>query len=241
MKYKGILIIGTDTGVGKTIVSAALANALFHKGVSLKVFKPFATGARFNSTLGAYSEDALLLKHAAHSNQPLSEINPVLLKTPLAPEAASKIDGIKVDMKKAEGVVLTSIRDGYFTLTEGVGGFLVPLTSKRLLADFAEEIGLPVVLVARSALGTINHTLMTINELEKRRLRLLGVIFNRIKNTGDLSLAEKTSPQSISEFVKYKDFGYFYRVAGARGLLKSPDAVLSPAQPAIASLTKEIY
>lgn len=210
MKHKGLIVTGTDTGVGKTYITSAIANALYKRGINLKVFKPFATGSVFSKTYGEYSQDALLLKKASHSNQTLKEINPILLKTPLAPAASASVEKKIIDVSLAKKLINKSISEGNFTLIEGIGGLLVPITSKMLFADFISKINLPVLVVARSSLGTINHTLLTLNEINIRKIHLLGVIFNRSDKKGMMNLAEKTSPNLIQKFSKVKNFGYFY-------------------------------
>jgi len=208
MRLKGLIVIGTDTGVGKTIICGAIANALAKKDIKLKVFKPFATGSVFKKKMGAFSEDALFLKKCARSDQPLSEITPCLFKSPLAPAAAGHLERKRVNITRAKKILCNSIDKGYFTLVEGIGGLLVPLTNEFLLADFISDINLPVLLVSRSSLGTINHTLLTLYEIGNRNIPLVGVIFNRL-NGGKLTLAEKTSPLIIQKFFKFKNFGMF--------------------------------
>ncbi len=240
MKYKGIFIIGTDTEVGKTVVTGALANSLYKKGVPINVFKPFATGAVFEKDLGWYSEDALFLKKSSHSEQPLKNINPVLLKTPLAPAASSVIDKIKIKISEAENVILGSIACKKFTIIEGVGGLLVPITAKIILADFIEKFNLPVILVARSALGTINHTLLTINELNKRKIKLLGIIFNRNNNSGELNLAEETSPSFIKKYAEFQNFGYFENIEKFNDDINNPDKIFASEQKSIKMIIKKL-
>lgn len=181
----GIFITGTDTGVGKTIVVATLALLLRMKGVNAGVMKPVTSGCREeNGKL--VSDDAMLLCQAA--GMPCNEdVTPYLLREPLAPAEAAKIDGVRID--------LAHIRTSYqrlaaahdYMIVEGAGGLMVPLAGGLLMADLAQGLELPLLVVARPNLGTINHTALTCFAAQQMGLSVAGVIINNFPESPDLA------------------------------------------------------
>ncbi len=170
MKARGLFVTGTDTGVGKTAVSCALARALRGRGVDVGVMKPIETGVP-----AAGPEDARALREAAGAADRLEEICPLRFALPAAPTVAAEAEGREVDLallrRSAEG--LASRHE--LLLVEGAGGLLVPAAPGRSMADLAAELGLPLLVVARTRLGTINHTRLTLLAAEHLRLPVLGV------------------------------------------------------------------
>jgi dethiobiotin synthetase len=131
-------------------------------------------------------------------NESLDAINPYRMRNPLAPSVAAKIEGINVSRKKILSAY-TRLRKKYdITVVEGAGGIMVPVYKKYLFTDMIKDFDLPVVIVSRPGLGTINHTLLTVNAAENRGLKILGVIFNNeVKRRQGLS--EQTNPDEISK------------------------------------------
>src|SRR5574341_797090 len=194
---KGIFITGTDTGVGKTYVAAGIAAALRHRKVDIGVMKPAETGCR--ALAGRLvPRDAQRLQKAAGARDSLALVNPYRFRKPLAPFMAAELERTAVDMDKIMKVYRTLSRRHDFMIVEGAGGLLVPLTRKHTYLDLAQALGLPVVVVARPGLGTINHTLLTISALRGRGTQIAGVVINyaQEQKTG---LAEKTSPALIEK------------------------------------------
>ncbi|MBU3911169.1 MAG: dethiobiotin synthase [Candidatus Omnitrophica bacterium] len=204
---KGFFITGTDTGVGKTEVAACLAGCFLRKGFKVAVMKPVATGVRRTCS------DARILKTAARSNAPLNRINPVALRYPLAPLTAKRLEKKKIDLniiwrnfrklKSASDVVIV----------EGIGGLMTPIkkTGRTVfyVRDMILKMGLPVILVTRPDLGTINHTLMTIGMLRARGIKIAGVIINYTSHVKK-DLAVKTNPSVIEELSGIKVLGVMY-------------------------------
>ena len=192
---KGLFITGTDTGVGKTVVAAALAASLRADGVNVGVMKPVATGC-VRRREGLVSEDAEFLAKAADAPEPLEEISPIRLAEPLAPTVAAARAGIPLDLvpmwrawdrlRKAHDVMLV----------EGIGGALCPVTPAQCVADLAQRFHLPVLVVARPALGTINHAAMTVEVLRARGLEVAGIVVNRYQHDTD-DVAQLTNPDEI--------------------------------------------
>jgi len=190
---KGIFVTATDTGVGKTYTGCLIAEALRGK-LKLQVFKPFLSGS-----IG----DAKKLKKAARSNLSLKEINPFFLKYPLAPYPASILEGKKVDLKDIYNKYAVMRKSSDFLIVEGAGGLFVPVTKNFFMIDLIEKFRLPVILVSRPTLGTINHTLLSIKALKGRGIKVVAVLMNRF--TGE-DLAQKTNPKVMRELVNVPVF-----------------------------------
>lgn len=176
MAPRGIFVTGTDTGVGKTIVAATLARLLRMNGASVGVMKPVTSGCREVSG-ELVSDDALLLSQAAGIGIS-DDVAPYRLREALAPAVAARIDGVQVDFSviKASFDRLASSYD--YVIVEGAGGLMVPLSGGLLVADLALELGLPLLVVARPGLGTINHTVLTCFAARQMGLQVAGVIVN---------------------------------------------------------------
>ena len=174
---RGVFVTGTDTGVGKTLVACALAAWCRRHGLDAGVMKPIATGGVRRA--GRYvSEDALRLARAAASRDPWPLINPVCYREPLAPWTASRRSGRPIRFEPILAAAKQLRARHEVLIVEGVGGWLVPLTARRTVGDLAGRLQLPVVLVARAGLGTLNHTLLSLEAIRRSGLSVLGVILN---------------------------------------------------------------
>ncbi len=193
MKARGIFITGTDTGVGKTIAAATLARLLRLNGVNVGVMKPVTSGCRDDQG-ELISEDAELLCEAA-GIQYDSDVAPYCLREPLAPAEAAKIDGVRIDFAKIKEAFDRLASSHEYVIVEGAGGLMVPLSGGLLIADLAREIGLPLLVVARPGLGTINHTVLTCFAAQQMGLKVAGVIVNGMPEQPDS--AEKSAPHQI--------------------------------------------
>ncbi len=167
---KGIFITGTDTGVGKTYFTSLLTRALRKRLVPAIPLKPISAGDR---------NDSIILSEATGGEISPIEINPVHFSAPLSPYAASMVEGrpfpwgiLRERMEK-----LAQNYQGPF-LVEGAGGWRVPLDSSLGIREWAQELSLPVVVVARNSLGTLNHTLLTVDSIRQSNLTLLGIVLN---------------------------------------------------------------
>ncbi|MFH1260250.1 MAG: dethiobiotin synthase [Elusimicrobiota bacterium] len=188
--HKGIFITGTDTEVGKTVFSCGLVQLLKNRGIDVGVMKPFASGSR---------ADALRLMKVQGGDQELEEINPQFFSQSLAPFIASRLANKKINLKKVLTGFQRISRRHQCTVVEGLGGVLVPLTKKYFLLDLIKDFALPAIVVARAGLGTINHTLLTVQTLQKNGVEVLGVVLNGMRNK---SLAEKTNQRAIAQLAK---------------------------------------
>ena len=171
--FRGLFVTGTDTGVGKTIATGVVAVSLREQGVNAGVMKPVETGL----TAGARSDSDWLMS-VAPSDDPREVVAPYRLRASAAPMIAAAAEDLAIDLMciRAAFEVLASRHD--CVLIEGVGGALVPLTPDILIADLIHHLSVPVLIVARSGLGSINHTLLTVECLKSRGIPILGVLFN---------------------------------------------------------------
>lgn len=206
MMKKGLFVIGTDTGVGKTLIAGALARLLSSRGVDVGVMKPIETGCRCwkGALLPA---DGSYLRSAARTADPIHLIVPYRYKDPLAPWVASLREKRKIDFGKIVQAYDRLRRKHSFLIVEGVGGLLVPLTARFDLIDLILLLDLPVLLVARSGLGTLNHTLLTLRHGSQQGLRFLGALLNQ--NLPRKTLADRTNLESLRERIDVPLLGCF--------------------------------
>ena len=190
---KGIFITGTDTGVGKTIVSAVLARLLRMRGLSVGVMKPVTSGCREENGV-LLSDDALLLCQAAGVSCS-DDVAPYLLREPLAPAEAAKRDGIVIDFARIRTAFDRLVAEHDFVIVEGAGGLMVPLAGGLLVADLARQLELPLLVVARPDLGTINHTVLTCFAAGQMELKVAGVVINNYPDAP--GPAERSAPHHI--------------------------------------------
>lgn len=180
---QGLFITGTDTDVGKTVVSCALARGLREADVDVGVMKPTETGVPAEGP-----KDARALIAAAGVNDPIEIVCPLQFGLPAAPEASALLEGREATLAPIEEAFATLSKRHEFMLVEGAGGILVPFDEKTSMADLAASLGLPVLIVARASLGTINHTLLTLEACAARSLDVLGVVISHAN--GKLSAAD---------------------------------------------------
>ena len=182
----GLFITGTDTGVGKTVVSCALARGLRAAGVDVGVMKPVETGVPASGP-----EDAQALMRTAGVGDELDLVCPIQYAMPAAPEAAAAAEGAESSVSSIDRIqrAFSTLSERHaFTLVEGAGGILVPFDEKTTMADVAKRLETPVLVVARASLGTINHTLLTLEACASRGLDVIGVVLSHA--TGVLSEAD---------------------------------------------------
>lgn len=178
LKFPGVLVTGTDTGIGKTWVSALIVEQLRKAGSAAVGLKPVLSGAR---------DDAERLWQASGGVLELDEVNPWWYRAPAAPLVASQIEGRPLVLTEMLAQIY-KVRDSQeFTLVEGVGGWEVPMAEDFHFPDFAKALGLPVLVVAANWLGTINHTLLTVKAIQAAGLKCLGVILNHLEAERDLA------------------------------------------------------
>lgn len=205
-RWSGLFVTGTDTGVGKTVVTAALAAALRSEGRNVGVWKPVQSGA----LLGEGITDAERLLRGTGIEEPPEAVAPYTFEAPLAPALAAKQAGaaMTLDGLLAAGEPLAKRYDAL--LIEGAGGVAVPLTDTELVADLIAKLNVPALIVARPGLGTINHTLLTAALLRQRSIPIAGVVMNACDPAAghsDPSIA--TNAELIERYGDLKVLGRF--------------------------------
>ena len=179
---RGLFVTGTDTGVGKTWVSAAIVRSLVAEGRRVGALKPIATSGEIGADGSLVTADASVLRDAVGENTPLAEIAPIVFRGELAPSVAMRLAGRILTFAD----ILSSTRAALsawsavaeIVVVEGVGGLLCPIADEATVADLAIALEYPLVIVARRGLGTLNHTLLTVEAARRRGLRIAGVILN---------------------------------------------------------------
>lgn len=201
----GIFITGTDTGVGKTYVACGIATALRDRGVNVGVMKPAETGCGQRKG-DLIPGDSMRLMQAAGVKDPLSLVNPYRFRKPLAPLVAAEMERKAIDIRKILKSFAALSRRHDFMILEGAGGIMAPLRKEVSYLDLAGLLGLPVLIVARPGLGTVNHTLLTAAVLNHRRIPVAGVVINhtiRVRR----GPAERTNPAVIETLGGMKVLG----------------------------------
>ena len=171
----GLFVTGTGTEVGKTVVAAVIARTVAATGRQVRVFKPAVSGLAAYETDGSPA-DHQLLRSAAGSPQSDDEVAPYRYREPVSPHLGAALAGAAIDPKRLRAGAAAAARSGDYLVCEGVGGFLVPLTLGYLVRDFARDLGLPVVIAATPGLGTINHTLLTVEAVRSVGLEVAAVV-----------------------------------------------------------------
>ncbi len=177
---RGIFVTGTDTGIGKTVVSVALLNMLKRQGVSTAAMKPVASGAtKINDHF--INDDALSLQQAASIDAPYAQVNPYAFPEAMAPHIAAAQAGVEIDFEIIKQSLQSLAGQSDFILVEGVGGWLAPLNRQQTVADLAIGLELPVLLVVGLRLGCINHALLSARAIEQSGATLQGWIANKVQ------------------------------------------------------------
>jgi dethiobiotin synthetase len=167
---RGLFVTGTDTGVGKSVLAASVCAALAARGERVAAFKPVVTG--LDDEPGEFGHDHELLAAAANAEQAPEDVAPYRFGPPLSPHLAAELAGERIEPAR----LLEAARAHEPLVCEGVGGLMVPITTGYLVRDLAVDIALPVVVAARTGLGTINHTLLTVEAARTAGLRVAGVV-----------------------------------------------------------------
>jgi dethiobiotin synthetase len=198
----GIFITGTNTGVGKTAVAAALAWTLRKRKIDVGVMKPFATANRVFSKKYR-SRDTAILAKASRVNEPDSNLNPYFYSIAASPLVASELKhGAPVNIKRAVHKLNKLGRKHDFLIAEGIGGIMVPLTENQCVAGFVKQVDLPVVIVSTAKLGTLNHTLLTVMACKKFGLKITGIILN--KTSKKPNIVEQKTAEVIERLTHIK-------------------------------------
>ncbi|MCH8013634.1 MAG: dethiobiotin synthase [Candidatus Dadabacteria bacterium] len=187
---KGIFVTGTDTGVGKTVVAAAIAWNLTQAGKRVALMKPVQTG-----TIVSGPTDIEFVQKVLGADYSLDVSCPYMFSDPVAPLVASMLVGERIDIKKIKDSYSRLSSDNDFVIVEGAGGLLVPILEDYFMSDLALDLDLPVLIVTRPNLGTLNHTFLTLESAKKRGLDVAGIVISNFP--WDPGLPEQTNPELI--------------------------------------------
>jgi len=202
---EGLFITGTDTNVGKTLISASLAWKLSKYINKICVMKPFATSDKIFSD-EFNSKDLFLLSKSIRLNENQNYLNPFFYKLPASPYMASKILHKKPPSINTAFKKYNYLKKKYnFLVVEGIGGIMVPLNQKYYVIDFIKLTQLPLIIVTTPIIGTLNHTLLTVQKCKDYNIPIKGIIFNKMPERA--SIVEKTTPSFIEKLTKIPVLG----------------------------------
>jgi dethiobiotin synthetase len=199
LNSKGYFITGTDTNVGKTVVTACLLALYREQGIDAGVMKPIETGVDQECSSEANS-DAKFLLTISGNGDPLEEICPIRLKPTAAPLQAARITGQTLDINLIlENFHRLQAKHDQM-LVEGIGGLLVPLTANYSVSDLIRDINLPLIIVSRVSLGTLNHTLLTVKAAQETGVEIAGIILNHSEDRplNEIELGQASLIQELS-------------------------------------------
>jgi dethiobiotin synthetase len=171
---RGVFVTGADTGAGKSVLAAAICAAIAARGETVAAFKPAVTG--LDEDPGEWGHDHELLASVANAGQSPRDIAPYRFGPPVSPHYAAELAGTRIEPAELVAAAGAAAASADALVVEGVGGLMVPLTTGYLVRDLAVDLGLPVVIAARTGLGTINHTLLTVEAARAAGLRVTGVV-----------------------------------------------------------------
>jgi dethiobiotin synthetase len=234
---KGFFVTGTDTGVGKTIITAALIKAAHILGFKACGMKPIETGCkraenRRQQTANREGNNSLIpsdgtfLREITGTGESIDLITPIRFENPLAPLPASEIEDKPIDLDKIKTAYKELSNRYDIIIVEGIGGLLVPILRDYFVVDLARDFGLPLIIVSRPGIGAINHTMLSVRYAIKEGLTVAGIIINYTRPP-ESTLAENTNPEIIRRLSPTPVIGIFPYLKDLesrtieRGLVKS--------------------
>ncbi len=205
----GIFVTGTDTDVGKTLISASLAWKLSHHYKKICVMKPFATSDKiFSSQFD--SKDLFLLSKSIGLKEDQRRLNPYFYGVPASPYMASKMLKAKPASISTAIKKFRNLKEKYdFVVVEGIGGIMVPINKRHNLVDFVRLTNLPIIVVSTPKIGTVNHTLLTVKVCRDHGIPIKGIIFNKMPEKP--TIVESATPSFVEELTKTPVLGVIPR------------------------------
>jgi len=218
-RVNGLLVAGTDTGVGKTIITGCLARYLLAQGcrVITQKWAQSGCGSGFPADIAEHLK--IMGKDKSYLRDYSDIVCPYKFRYPASPHLAAGLENKTIDPRKIFEDFKTLTRDFEFVIVESIGGVMVPLNKKVLLIDLIRESGLPVLIAAQNKLGAINHTLLTIEALRARKINILGIVFNNPAQEDSLVSAD--NPRIISAFSKTDILGVLPWIKNREKLYRS--------------------
>ena len=195
-----IFITGTDTGVGKTVVTAAISSCLIKNGLDVNVLKPFQTGIE-----DPVVHDVEFIYGVIAKTFDIYKVCPFRLEKPLSPYYASKLEKINYSTSDIIKILEGSMAENSINLVEGAGGLKVPITKNYFMSDLAKDLALNLLIVAKPGLGTVNHTLLTVDHARSCGLDVMGVVISNYPEKPDL--ADSTNISQLKELLDIEILG----------------------------------
>ncbi|MFH1996460.1 MAG: dethiobiotin synthase [Candidatus Omnitrophota bacterium] len=186
--YQSLFITGTDTGVGKTVITGLLGRYLTERGLRAVTQKWIQTGSGACGDIDVHRR--LMKKKKGGGSDPAGPLVPYSFRYPASPHLAARLEKRNIRPQTIKKRFRELLDDHDVVVVEGVGGALVPYAADRLVIDIAKELKMPVLIVAANRLGAINHTLLTIEAVRARGMRILGVVFNETSRSRDAVIRE---------------------------------------------------
>jgi len=221
-RARAFFITGTDTGVGKTVVTGALAGALRRRGVDCGIMKPIQTGATRKPDGSWFAPDAEYLRLVSGVGDPLNLICPQIFEAATAPSVAAAAEDLCVDIPALHAAFHKLASQHDILLVEGAGGLAVPIHNRYVMADLAHDLELPAIIVARPNLGTINHTVMTVEYARSKGVTVHGIIISGYPAAP--SLAERTAVAEIERLTDIAVLGVLPLIDGVDTDQRQPGA-----------------
>jgi dethiobiotin synthetase len=231
-KACGLFVSGTDTGVGKTMIAAAIVRSALRRGLRVAVLKPVETGCAQTAD-GLMPADGMFLRSVAGLSLPIEQIVPLRYATPVSPLVASRREGLVPDSAAIHAAYRQLAESYDFVVVEGAGGLMVPITHEYFMIDLVRDLGLPLVLVAGTRLGTINHTLLSIRLAAAAGVEVAGVVLNQVAAPVN-DVAEQTNPEVLRELLSVPVVGPFPYLA--EKTIAGIDAALEQVDPGVLML-----
>lgn len=176
-KQRGLFVTGTDTGVGKTIVAAGLVTLARKRGLRARALKPMETGCPVRAGM-LFPEDGTFLRRASEEDVTLDECVPFRFSLPASPYRAAAMQGTRLKLFDVVEHILALAEDADLIIVEGAGGLMVPLDEKAMMVDLIKRLTFPALLVGRTSLGTVNHTLLSLEALQRRDIAVAGIVLS---------------------------------------------------------------
>ncbi len=195
---RGVFVTGTDTEVGKTVVAGAICAALATRGERVAAFKPVVTGLD-EPPAGDWPTDHELLAGAANAGQAADDVTAYTFGPPLSPHYAAELAGARIEPAGLRAAAAAAADRADALVCEGVGGLLVPLTDEYSVLDLAVDLALPLIVVARTGLGTINHTLLTVTAARSAGLRVAGIVMTPWFNPAPIEQSNRATVERVAE------------------------------------------
>jgi dethiobiotin synthetase len=183
---KALFITGTDTGVGKTVITGLLARILRKRGLRVGIMKPVETGCPQEGER-LLPQDALFLRHISGCTAPAEVVTPYAFAEPVAPAIAAELASTRIELSRIRSCYEQLLAQHDYVLVEGAGGLLVPLTVRHTMHDMAVALALPILVVASNKLGAINHTALTV-AVARERSEVVGIVLNHTQAVDGIAM-----------------------------------------------------